>query len=281
MEPKYATLIDGSRPVALGEIDPDEDAGLTEERARELLEPLTTELRELQELLFGAETHGVLVILQGMDAAGKDVTIQNVFATATPEAIRVRHFKKMTEEEEAHGCLWRVHAVAPKRGEMVIFDRSYYEQLVMPVVEEDGDEDADEAEQAERIEDIRAFESILTHAGIVVIKAFLHVSDEEQERRLLERTEQEPWKISANDWIARRSWDRYMAAYEMAMNATATPHAPWLLVPADHQWFHDLAIADALAQRLRSYRKGWEEARARLGEENRDEAETERTNGAG
>jgi PPK2 family polyphosphate:nucleotide phosphotransferase len=267
----YATVIDGSDPVRLSEHDPADHAGLTEGEAQRRLEPLTDELRELQELLFAAETHGVLVILQGMDAAGKDVTIQNVFATATPEAIRVRHFTEMTDEEEAHGFLWRAHAVAPQHGELVIFDRSYYEQLVRPLVEGEDDE----ADIDERVEDILAFESILRHAGTVIVKVFLHVSEIEQGRRLTERMEQEPWKISPNDWIARRSWGDYMRAYEMTMQRTATPEAPWLLVPADHQWFHDLVVAEALVERLGEYRDAWTEARDRTGKEKREEAEAE------
>ena len=267
----YATVIDGSTPVSLDDHDPADDGGLTEAEAGRLLEPLTDDLRGLQELLFAAETHGVLVILQGMDAAGKDVTIQNVFATATPEAIRVRHFTEMTDEEEAHGFLWRAHAVAPQRGELVIFDRSYYEQLVRPMV----DSETDEADTDERVEDILAFESILRHAGIIVIKVFLHVSEEEQGRRLTERMEQEPWKISANDWIARRSWGDYMRAYEVTMERTATADAPWLLVPADHQWFHDLAVAEALVERLGAFREAWTTARDETGKEKRREAEAE------
>lgn len=270
----YATVIDGSSPVRLRDHDPADDGGLTEAKATRLLEPLTDELRELQELLFAAETHGVLVILQGMDAAGKDVTIQNVFATATPEAIRVRHFTEMTEEEEAHGFLWRAHAVAPQHGELVIFDRSYYEQLVRPLV--DGEDD--EAGTDERVEDILAFESILRHAGIVIVKVFLHVSEAEQGRRLTERMEEEPWKISPNDWIARRSWDDYMRAYEITMERTATPDAPWLLVPADHRWFHNLAAAEALVERLGAYREAWTTARDETGEEKRRESEPEAPN---
>jgi PPK2 family polyphosphate:nucleotide phosphotransferase len=270
-----ATVVDGSRPFRLADIDPADDGGLDAAEARRRTEPLTDELRELQELLFAAETHGVLVILQGMDAAGKDVTIQNVFATATPEAIRVRHFTEMTEEEEAHGFLWRAHLAAPQHGELVIFDRSYYEQLVRPIV----DGEADEATIDERVEDIRAFEAILRHAGIVVIKVFLHVSEAEQGRRLEERTEQEPWKISANDWIARRSWDDYMRAYERSIERTATPESPWLVVPADHQWFHDLAVAEALVERLGEYREAWTTARDQKGEEKREEAEAERERG--
>lgn len=270
-----ATIVDGSRPFRLADVDPGEDGGLDEAEAQRRTEPLTDELREFQELLFAAETHGVLVILQGMDAAGKDVTIQNVFATATPEAIRVRHFTEMTEEEEAHGFLWRAHLAAPQRGELVIFDRSYYEQLVRPIV----DGEADERDTDARVEDVLAFESILGHAGILVIKVFLHVSEAEQGRRLQERMEEEPWKISANDFIARRSWPDYMRAYELVIGRTATSASPWLVVPADHQWFHDLAVAEALIERLGAYREDWTTARDEAGEENRKEAEAERERG--
>jgi PPK2 family polyphosphate:nucleotide phosphotransferase len=273
---KYATLVaePGAR-IDLDDHDPADDGALTEEKAERLLRPLTEELRELQELLFAAATHGVLVVLQGMDAAGKDVTIQNVFAAANPEAIRVKHFTKLTEDEGAHGFLWRAHAAAPARGELVIFDRSYYEQLVNPLV--DGEDDSGPGSQDERVADVRAFEAILDHAGILVVKVFLHVSNAEQERRLRERMEDPTtaWKISASDWIARRSWDRYMRAYEEVIAATATARAPWILVPADHQWFHNLAVAEALVTCLGRHRDEWVAARERVGQEKRAEAEAE------
>ena len=265
-----ATAIDGTRDIRLADQDPADDGGLTEEGTRERFEALTEELRELQELMFAAETHGVLVILQGMDAAGKDVTIQNVFVAANAEAIRVKHFSAMTEEEEAHDFLWRAHAEMPKRGELVIFDRSYYEQLILPIIEDE----TDAATTEERAHDVRAFETILGHANTLVVKVFLNVSEDEQKRRLVERMDrpETAWKISARDWIARRSWDRYMAAYETVMNATATPDAPWLVIPADRQWLHNLAVAEALIERLGSHRGGWIEARNERAKRKRGEA---------
>ena len=254
-----ATIIDGRRHVALDEVDPAADGGLSEQEASERLERLTEELRELQELMFAAEANGVLVILQGMDAAGKDVTIQHVFRSATAEAIRVKHFKAPTDVEEKHDIFWRAHAEAPVRGELVIFDRSYYEQVVLPQVEGESSEE----ERAQLSADVVAFERLLRNGGTVIVKCFLHVSNAEQERRLVERMENldTAWKISENDWTSRESWDGYMAAYEATMNATATPVLPWYVIPADHQWFHNLVIAELLVERLREHRESWLEAR--------------------
>lgn len=269
-----AHVIDGRRPVRLGEIDPSADGGLTQAEAEERLAALQGELRELQELLFAAETHGVLVVLQGMDASGKDVTIQHVFATATAEAIRVKHFKKMTPLEAGHDFLWRAHEAAPAHGELVIFDRSYYEQVLLPQVQGE----ATPEETREKCEDVVAFERILRHGGTVIVKVFLHVSEAEQERRLAEREANDgsAWKISANDWLARQSWGAYMAAYEETLNRTATPEAPWHVVPADHEWFHNLAVAEALVTTLRPYREDWLAARTRIGQEKRAEAQEAR-----
>jgi PPK2 family polyphosphate:nucleotide phosphotransferase len=288
----YAHVVDGSTPLRLADVDPAGHGDLREASATRRLESLTEKLRELQDLLFAAETDGVLVILQGMDAAGKDVTIRNVFAAASPEAIRVKHFTEMTEEEQAHDFLWRAHLAVPKRGELVIFDRSYYEQLILPqVVDDDDDSDdqdpgvaaaaADPAVLRSRFEDARAFESILRHGRIVVVKVFLHVSAEEQERRLRERMGDptKAWKVSANDWRARRSWDRYMHAYEATINATATPEAPWAVIPADVQWFHNLAVAELLVDRLTEHRDDWLAARERIGKEKQDEARDEMADG--
>src|SRR5918995_5291542 len=160
----YAHVVDGSTPFRMADVDAADTGDLSEADATHRLEALTEQLRQLQDLLFAAETEGVLVILQGMDAAGKDVTIRNVFAAASPEAIRVKHFTEMTKEERAHDFLWRAHQAAPKRGELVIFDRSYYEQLILPqVVDEDDDMAADAAELRTRFDDARAFERILRH----------------------------------------------------------------------------------------------------------------------
>lgn len=265
---QHVTTIDGSRHVALGEVDPAARGDLEPDEAERRLDDLSRELRELQELLFAAESHAVLVILQGMDASGKDVTIQNVFATATAEAIRVAHFTAMTEDEAKHHFLWRAHRVTPERGEVAIFDRSYYEQIIEPQVEQEVD-----AETLDRHhEDVTAFEAMLAHADTVVVKFFLHVSNDEQARRLRERmaNRETAWKISPRDWTSRRNWDRYMAAYERTMNATATRDAPWHVVPADHEWFHNVALAEKLVERLRPYRDGWIAERDRKGREERE-----------
>lgn|GEM_PF-1593859 len=267
----YATIADGSRHIRLDDVDPAARGGLTRERAEAELDSLSRELRELQNLMFAAEVNGLLVVLQGMDAAGKDVTIQNVFVLANPEGIRVKHFLPMSKDEEKHHFIWRADVEAPARGEVVIFDRSYYEQLVLPQVDREISPD----ELDRRVQDVLAFERLLEHGGIIVAKFFLHVSSDEQERRLRDRMEHEPWLASARDWIARRSWDDYMAAYEQSINATATPEAPWYVVSADHEWFYNVSIAEALVERLRSHRDSWIEGRDRRGAEKRAEAEEE------
>lgn len=271
----YATILTGDRPVRLAEVDTAAAGGLSETEANARLEPLTAELRELQELVYAAETHAVLVVLQGMDAAGKDVTIANVFAAANPQSCRVGAVKPRTPEEEAHDFLWRAHAPMPGRGELVILDRSYYEQVVADRVLGEVAPDA----LRRRFDHVNAFERLLADDGkTIVLKVFLHVGHAEQGRRL-EAREADPetaWKISANDWKARAAWDDYMAAYEDALNATATRDAPWYVVPADRQWFHNLAVADAFVERLRPFREAWLAARQARGEKKRREARASR-----
>lgn len=271
----YATILTGDRPVRLAEVDTAADGGVTEAGAEARLGPLATELRELQELVYAAGTHAVLVVLQGMDAAGKDVTIANVFAAANPESCRVAAIKPRTDEEEAHDFLWRAHPPMPGRGEWVILDRSYYEQLVADRVL--GEVDAETVRR--RYGHVNAFERLLADDGkTIVLKFFLHVGRAEQGRRLEEReaNRETAWKISANDWKARAAWDDYMAAYEAALNATATADAPWYVVPSDHQWFHNLAVAEAVVGRLRPHREEWLASRQARGEKKRAGAEAAR-----
>jgi PPK2 family polyphosphate:nucleotide phosphotransferase len=267
----YATRVEGERSFQLAGIDPGEDGGLDESEAEQCLAKLTAELRELQELMFAAETNGILVILQGMDASGKDVTIGNVFAAADPASCRVAAFKEQTPEEEAHHFLWRADKLTPGHGELVIFDRSYYEQVLLPQVHDELAED----DVCRRFANINDFERLLHEHGIIVVKFFLHVSEEEQGRRLEDREAnlETAWKISPRDWQERQFWDAYMAAYEATIDACASPHAPWYVTPADHQWFHNLAVAEALLERLRPYREDWIEARNQRGEQQRAEAE--------
>ncbi len=268
-----ALMVDGRHPVSLADADTVGDSGLDEHEAERRLSQLTPELLELQGLVQAARRHAVLIILQGMDAAGKDVTIQHALGAANPEAIRVKHFSKMTEEEALHDFLWRAHIAAPRRGEWVVFDRSYYEQIVEPLV---GD-GASAEETEERCRDARDFERILRGGGTLILKFFLHVSPAEQERRLTERMESDEtaWKISASDWADRRRWDDYMAAWEKTINATATPESPWLVVPADRDAQRNLAVAEAIVERLRPLRGEWIAERDRIGREKRAEAQGE------
>ena len=270
----YATRVDEEGSFQLAEIDPGENGGLDEAEAEERLTDLTAKLRELQELMFAAETNGILVILQGMDAAGKDVTIGNVFAAADPASCRVASFKPPTPEEEAHHFLWRADRLTPGHGELVIFDRSYYERVLLPQVHDELPADA----IRRRFTNINDFERLLHEHGTIVVKVFLHISEEEQGKRLEEREGnlKTAWKISPRDWQERQFWDAYMAAYETTINACVSPDAPWYVTPADHQWFHNLAVAEALVEHLRPYRKGWIEARNQRGEEQRAEAERAR-----
>lgn len=265
--------VDGQDPFKLDEVDPADDGGHTGKAAERRLRDLTDELLELQGLAQAAERHAVLVLLQGMDAAGKDVTIQEALGMSNPEAIRVKHFSEMSEDEALHDFTWRAHLEAPKRGEWVVFDRSYYEQLILPQVDEEADEGGP-ASVEERFADAVAFETILRHGGTILIKVFLHVSPEEQERRLVERMENEEtaWKISAKDWVAHRAWDRYMAAWERTIAATATPDEPWTVIAADNELARNVAVAELLVERLRPHRDEWTRERKRIGDEKREEA---------
>ncbi len=267
----FAHHVDGSRRFDLKQSDPADTNEMTMEQAEARLEKLTAELRELQALVFAAESHGVLVVLQGMDAAGKDVTIGNVFALANPESCRVKHFSAETPDEEAHDFLWRSHAHVPKLGELVIFDRSYYEQVIADKVLDKVPDDV----IARRYAHINAFERLLIDDGSTILfKFFLHVSHAEQGERLAERESnlETAWKISVNDWKARDAWDDYMGAYEEMVNACSTKEAPWDVIPSDHQWFHNLAIAETLVERLRPYRNEWLKARDARGAEERKES---------
>ena len=275
----HMTVVDGTQPFAIDSAPTRVETNLDDGATTAELGERQDELRWLQELMFASETNGVLVILQGMDAAGKDVIIQNVFATATAEAIRVEHLSSQSEEGEAHDFLWQAHGVCPARGELVIFDRSYYEQVINPMVHDD----APDALISERCEDIVAFERLLRRGGTIVVKVLLHVGSDEQGRRLREResSEETAWKISGNDWRGRHRWPRYMEAFERIVNGTATSESPWHVVPADDQDLLNLAVADLLVRVLGAYRDAWIDARRKVGEAKREEADHARADISG
>jgi PPK2 family polyphosphate:nucleotide phosphotransferase len=250
--------------VRLRELDTGETSGIAHAEAGERLQKIDKELAELQELLYGAAKQSVLIVLQGMDTSGKDGTIRRALTLLNPQACRVESFKAPSDEESAHDFLWRVHQRCPPYGFITIFNRSHYEDVLAARVHKIVPKEVWSA----RFEQINAFERLLTENGTILLKFFLHIGRREQEKRLLDR-EREPdkaWKLSVSDWEDRQDWDHYQRAYEEALERCSTHEAPWYIVPADHRWFRDLAVAGTIAARLRHHRRDWEaelEARGR------------------
>lgn len=266
----YVTRLDKpGQKVRLDDISPDAPKGLSREEAQARLAQLGEELFELQDLLYGARTHGVLVVLQGRDTAGKDGVIKHVVGCLNPRGVSVVSFGVPTPEEQGHDFLWRVHRHAPRRGEFAIYNRSHYEDVL--VVRVHGL--VPRALWRERYGHIKDFEELLAEHGTIVLKYFLHISKKEQEERLREREQdsQTAWKLAVTDWKEREHWRAYTEAYEEAISRCAAEHAPWLVVPANTKWFRNLAVAESLVEALRPYQKAWRkvleaEARVRIAE---------------
>ena len=261
----YALRFDGSQPVDLAAIGTRGDEALDKKRGAAQLETLIKELGDLQELLFAAGTEALLIVLQGMDTSGKDGTIREVLGQMNAAGVHVWSFKVPTEEERAHDFLWRHHKHTPALSMVAVFNRSHYEAVVGELVKEIASREVVRS----RYPHINDFELLLSQANTMVAKFFLHISKEEQEERLLARQEEleKWWKLSLGDWQERQRWDAYMTAYEAAIGATATPTAPWYVVPADRKWFRNLAVAEALVEMLRPHRDGWVAALEVRGEE--------------
>jgi len=240
--------------------------------AKRELEALGEELFDLQDLLWGARMNSVLIVLQGRDTAGKDGTIKHVAGYLNPRGVHVSSFGVPTEEEREHDFLWRIHRHAPRKGELAIFNRSHYEDVL--VVRVHGH--VPESLWKERYGHIRDFEEMLAEHGTLILKYFLHISREEQEQRLVAR-EQEPrkaWKINAGDWEDREHWDDYTQAYEEALSRTATKKAPWTIVPSDSKWYRNLVVARSLVETLRPYRKAWQDRLDEVGVRKKAELES-------
>lgn len=226
---------------------------------------LETRLAHQQDLLYGAATQSVLIVLQGMDTSGKDGTIKHVMSAINPTGCHVWSFKAPSAEELAHDFLWRIHQRTPPRGMMAIFNRSHYEDVLVARVHNLVPRKV----WQERYDAINAFEQMLTNSGVILLKFFLHISKDEQKRRLLER-EQDPdkaWKLSVGDWQERAFWDDFVAAYEDALARCGTPWAPWYIVPADTKWFRNYVVAHTIVEQLKPYERVWEQALDELGKE--------------
>jgi PPK2 family polyphosphate:nucleotide phosphotransferase len=252
---EYAIKVEPGSTLDLRAIGTRAPHHIARDEAETRFAQLADELGDLQDLLYGAGRHAVLIVLQGLDTSGKDGTIRKVFREVDPIGCRAISLKAPTANELAHDFLWRVHLQAPARGELVIFNRSHYEDVLVARVHEL----VPEAVWRTRYDHINAFERLLTESGTVILKFYLHISKEEQEVRLLERERdvEKAWKLSASDWIERRSWDAYWTAYEDALTRCSTSWAPWYVVPADQKWFRNLAVAQAIVSRLRPLRAEW------------------------
>ncbi len=239
------------------------------DEAKEEFEALGEELFDLQDLLWGAKMNSVLIVLQGRDSAGKDGTIKHVAGCLNPRGVRVTSFGVPSQAELEHDFLWRIHRETPAKGEVALFNRSHYEDVLVVRVHDL----VPETLWKERYGHIRDFEELLSEHGTIVLKFFLHISQEEQEQRLRDR-EKEPrkaWKINAGDWEDRAHWEDYTRAYEEAISRTATQTAPWTIVPSDSKWYRNLVVARTLAERLRPYREAWQKRLDEVGTRKKEE----------
>ena len=226
----------------------DENEGLTKSVGRDVTQGLNDRLEAAQELLWAQDKEKVLVVLQATDTGGKDGTIRHVFDGVNPQGVRVAAFKKPTENELAHDYLWRVHRHTPSSGEMVIFNRSHYEDVLVVRVHNIVPEERWRA----RYRHIREFERLLADEGTTIIKIYLHISKDEQKERLQSRLDEpeKNWKFSSSDLAERKHWDSYQAAFTEMLAETSTDYAPWYVVPADRKWFRNLLISRLMVNTL-------------------------------
>lgn len=247
---------EGSK-VKLDDYDPNfKDQHSDHALAEAELAKLSDELSELQELLAAAQHHRLLVILQGMDTSGKDGTIRHVLSHVNPQGCEVHSFKAPTPEELSHDFLWRIHKVTPSKGVLGIFNRSQYEDVLVARVHNLVPKDV----WSQRYQEINHFEALLANSGTILLKFFLYINKDEQERRLLarEQDKDKAWKLSASDWAERKYWPDYIEAYEDALSKCSTAVAPWYIVPSNHKWYRNLTIAHTLVHTMRQYKAEWE-----------------------
>jgi PPK2 family polyphosphate:nucleotide phosphotransferase len=261
--------IDSGKNFRLKDFDPATTGHFrSKEHAQELLDQGIVEMAELQDKLYAQDQWAILLIFQAMDAAGKDGAIKHVMSGVNPQGCQVYSFKTPSSEDLNHDFLWRSAKRLPERGHIGIFNRSYYEEVLVVRVHPDILKNERLPESLvgkniwqERFEDIRNVESYLARNGIVVRKFFLHLSKKEQKRRFLERldTPEKNWKFSAADIRERQYWDDYMTAYEEMIAATSTEHAPWYVIPADNKWYTRLVVAAAIVDTMKDLKLSYPE----------------------
>ena len=237
--------------IYLNEWDPNDKSAFDDkDEGKALTKQLNKELEELQELLYAEAKHKVLIVLQAMDTGGKDGTIRHVFEGVNPAGVNVASFKAPTPEELSHDFLWRIHKRTPSKGEMVIFNRSHYEDVLIVRVHEL----APEAVWRNRYDHIKQFEQLLVDEGTTILKFYLHIDKDEQKERLQARLDEphKRWKFAKGDLKERKLWPQYMAAYEEMLSKTSTESAPWYIVPANRKWYRDLVISQVIVDKLKA-----------------------------
>ena len=242
-------LVKPGKRVNLKAIDPDGTKGKLDKKAAEKrVAKLQQRMDELQFQLFAEGKRSLLICLQGLDASGKDGVLRHVIASMNPQGCRVASFKQPTAEEAAHDFLWRVEKEVPRRGEVVVFNRSHYEDVLVVRVHDL----VPKTIWSQRYQQINDYESRLTTSGTAIIKCFLHISPEEQLKRFEQRLEDplRQWKISETDYTERKYWAEYRLAYEDALSKCSTGKAPWYVIPSDHKWYRDLMIAEIIVATL-------------------------------
>lgn len=243
--------VEPGKKIDLSKFDPSDDKAFKgdKEKGLKALSKLNAELQALQELLYAEQKHKVLIVLQAMDTGGKDGAIRRVFDGVNPQGVKVASFKVPTAEELTHDFLWRVHKVTPGAGEMVIFNRSHYEDVLVVRVHGYAPEEV----WKKRYDQINDFERLLAESGTTILKFFLHIDLDEQKERLQARLDDptKTWKFRLGDLEERKLWGQYMQAYEDALNKTSTEYAPWYVIPANRKWYRDLVISTILVDTLK------------------------------
>ncbi len=242
--------VKSGRKIKLSDYDPEDKTQFSggKKAAEARLVELVQRLSELQEVLYAEHKHKILVVLQALDTGGKDGTIRTVFSGINPQGVHVASFKVPTPEELDHDFLWRVHAQMPGKGELVIFNRSHYEDVLVVRVHRLVPEDV----WRKRYTEINDFERLLAEEGTTILKFYLNMSRDEQKERLQERLDdpKKRWKFNPEDLKERALWDDYMSAYQDAINETSTEWAPWYVIPANHNWYRNLAVVSVIVQAL-------------------------------
>lgn len=238
----------GKHPIHVKDFSPDDTGGLSKDDVSKEYRRLQKRFDELQELLYASKKYAVLIILQGMDCSGKDGTVKKAFSGIDPNGFYVEAFKEPTPAELGHDYLWRVHQKTPAKGDITVFNRSYYEDVLVTRVH--GVIDQETAER--RFEEICHFEKYLTDNYTVVLKFFLHISKDFQQKKLQARLEnpEKNWKFSEADLKERKFWDRYQECYSDVLSRCSTKAAPWHIVPADHRWFRDYLVLSTIVETL-------------------------------